>query len=388
MGHLSIEGAMIIDGAGGTPIQNGCILIEGDRITQVGPKGSFDLLSERQIIDATGKYVTPGLIDTHNHLCIYAGDEAKQMSDPDGTLMLRAAQHARNSLASGVTTMRIVGEKNLLDIQYRDGIAAGLIPGPRILASTWPISSTCGQCWFFSRMVDSEAEARQAVRANYRDGADLIKIMVSGGISTKGSVPWICYFSQGEIEALIDEAHQLEKKVAGHIYGGLGADWTLAAGIDTVEHGCYLSEEHLDIMATKDIWLVATLGVYLITTDTKHRPPWHERKAREAGQSTREVFQKAMEKGVRITFGTDCHHEPFRLADELALAVGLGMSEMDTIVKATSGAAEACGIESDVGTLTPGKWADLLILGSDPLKDIQGLKDIVTIVQGGEVVEL
>ena len=341
-----------------------------------------------QIIDAVGRYVTPGLIDVHNHLCIYPGDEAKQMSEPDGTLMLRAARHARADLASGVTTMRSMGEKNLLDIQYRDGIAQGLIPGPRILASAWLLCSTGGHAWHVGREVDGEAQARQAVRDNCKAGADLIKITISGGISTKGSAPLICYFSQKEIEALIDEAHRLDKKVAGHIYGGLGADWALEAGIDTVEHGAYLSDEQLDVMASKGIWLVATQGVYLITEDTQERPPWHERKAREAEESCKRVFQSAMNKGVRITFGADAHHEPFRMPRELELAVELGMSEMDAIVNATAGAAEACGIERDVGTLTPGKWADLLILENNPLQDIRALKDIATIVQAGKIVEL
>jgi len=387
MGYLSIEGATIINGTGKTPLQDGCILVEDARIVQTGPRGSFDLPPERQTIDATGRYITPGLIDAHNHLCIYAGDEAKQMSAPDGTLMLRAARHARADLASGVTTTRTVGEKNLLDIQYRDGIAEGLIAGPRVLASAWPICCTGGHGWHLGREVDGEAEVRQAVRDNCKAGADLIKIMVSGGVSTKGSAPIICYFSQSEIEALIDEAHRLGKKVAGHIYGGLGADWALAAGIDTVEHGAYLSDEQLDIMASKGIWLVATQGVYLITEDTQERPPWHERKAREAEESCKRVFRHAMQKGVMITFGADAHHEPFRMARELELAVELGMPEMDTIVNATAGAAEACGIEQDVGTLTSGKLADLLILDGDPLKDIRALKDIMTIVQGGKVVE-
>jgi len=389
MGYLSIEGATIIDGTGGTPIQDGCILLQETKIANVGPAGSFDLPSERQTMDATGKVVTPGLIDAHNHLCIYPGDEAKQMSDPDGTLMLRAVRHARANLASGVTTMRTVGERSLLDLQYRDGIAEGLIPGPRILASAWPICSTGGHGWFIGKEVDGVAAARQAVRDNCKAGADLIKIMVSGGVSTKGSVPWTCYFAQDEIEALIDEAHRLGKKVAGHLYGGQGADWALAAGMDTVEHGSYLSDEQLDVMASKGIWLVATQGVYLLRPkDTTGIPPWQQRKAVDAAESTKRVFQKAMEKGVNIAFGTDCHHEPFRMADELALAVGLGMSEMDAIVQATAGAAQASGIESDVGTLTPGKWADLLILGSDPLTDIQALKDIETIVQAGKIVEL
>lgn len=387
MTYLSIEGATIIDASGGLPIENGVILVEDGRIAQISLQGAVHLPPERLVIDAAGKYVTPGLIDAHNHLCIHPGDERVQMSAPDGTLMLRAARHARVDLSSGVTSMRTMGEKNLLDIQYKEGIARGLIPGPRVLTSAWPIASTCGQCWFFSRIVDSEAQAREAVRANYRDGADLIKLMISGGVSTERSEPSICYFSQKEIEVLVDEAHRLGVKVAGHLYGGLGADWAIAAGIDTVEHGTYLTEAQLDAMAANGTWLVATLGVYLIRREPDHRPPWQQRKAQEAAESCRKAFQMAREKGVRIALGADCHHEPLRMANELALAVELGMPEMEAIVTATRRGAEVCGIESDVGDLSPGKRADLLILRSNPIEDIRALKDIIAVMQDGKIVQ-
>lgn len=380
-----ITARQVIDGTGHPAISSGALLVEKDRIVKVGKRSEMTMPAGTETVDLGDCTLLPGLIDMHGHLGMDAmGIEEEQLAEKDAYIALQAAKNARVCLASGVTMMRIVGEKNFIDVAYRRAIEEGVMPGPRTLISTRPLVSTGGY-GVFSGLVaaDGPYEVRKIVRENIGAGADLIKLFVTGGgtYHTRPK-PLQEYYTFEEIRAAVEVAHSFGKRVAVHAQGGPGTVWAIEAGVDTIDHGHLLSDDEVALMAKKGTALVATVAIHLYPhVDWTALPfvmEWREQIQKVAGENIR----KAKKYGVQFTMGTDAMHGLMWF--EVACAVHrAGLTPMEAITAATKTAAEICGLGAVTGTLEAGKWADLIAVASDPLDNIEALSDVRFVMKQG-----
>jgi imidazolonepropionase-like amidohydrolase len=402
-----IRAGMLIDGTGAPAIRDAVVQIDNGRIdavTTASPSGSRPPGAE--VIDASGLTLLPGLIDCHDHIAFHGYELAKRwgLDEPRSTWHLRTATVARRILESGYTAVRDAGG---LDVGFRVAIDEGLIAGPRLVLSLAIISPTGGlgdrvspsghrapadndPC-LPSSVADGVEAVRTTVRTMVRAGADVIKCATTGGASSRaGHGPKDSEFTLEEMRALVDEAHALGRRVMCHALGGPGLRLAIEAGVDSIEHGCYLDEDRelIPMMAERDIFFVPTLTVY-----EYHRqsPAPHVRERAHALRAHHvESIGRALAAGVKIVAGTDAggHGHPNNAA-ELPLLVGAGMTPMQAIQAATSRAAECLGLEAEIGTIEKGKWADLVLVDGDPLRDIAILQDsgrIKRVIKGGVTV--
>ena len=376
----------VIDGTGRVPIEDGAVLVDGDRITAVGRRAEIPVPDGAQLIDCGNQTVLPAFVDTHSHASLIPGlgDQDGQQMEPVNRRLLRAASCLRTDLKSGVTTMRVMGEEHFIDVDLRTAIAAGQIPGPRLLIATRPITARNGHGAALT-FSDGEDEIRKHIRENLAMGADLIKLFMTGGVSsTKGTgVAWYSY-SPREVEVAVEEAHRNNKPVAVHAHGGPGARICIEAGVDTIEHGKLLEADDLREMRRRGIWLVTNNAVSGhpdgIEKGDGHDPKIMARLA-ESRRNAPANFKAVLDSGVRWALGTDAMHG--LMWWEIATVVGWGASPHDAILAATRWAAEAIGMEREVGSLQPGKLADLISVEGDPLRDAASLQRIGLILQGG-----
>jgi imidazolonepropionase-like amidohydrolase len=382
---ILVRASRIIDGTGGSVISDGGVLIEGDRIRQVARQNDLEVPHGTRMIDLGDWTILPGLIDMHGHLGKNGmGNEDEQVRQPDADIAIQATQHARICLASGVTTMRTLGEKNFIDVAYRRAIADGTMVGPRVLISTRPLVATGGYGILGGLVAaDGPDEIRKAVRENIKAGADLIKVFITGGgnYETKAE-PLQYYYTSEEIRAVIEQAHMLGKKVAAHCHGGVGARYAIEAGVDTIDHGHFLNDDEVALMAKHGTSLVATMAVHLYPgVDWSTYPALVEYRAlveSVAGQHIR----RAKQFGVPFAFGTDAMHG--LMGFEVSCGVRYaGLSPMEAISAATKTAAEICGLGDKTGTLEVGKWADLIAVDSNPLEDIGALSKVRFVMKAG-----
>ncbi|MCZ7570485.1 MAG: amidohydrolase family protein [Ardenticatenaceae bacterium] len=384
-----IRAGRVLDGTGALPLTDGGIVVEGGRISRIGKFTSLPPTQAADIIDLRAYTVLPGLIDVHGHLGMDAsGNEDEQMKDSDFDIVFRAVKYAHRCLASGVTTMRIVGEKHGIDVAYKKAIEADTFAGPRVLISGEPLMPTNGYGAKFSRVADGPEEVRKTVRSNLMVGADWIKLFVTGGGAYEPPIlPTQQYYTFEEIRAAVDVAHAFGKGVAVHALGGTGLRDAIEAGVDTIEHGHFLTKEDAVRMAEKGTTLVATQTIHLYP-----RPDWQMYPAlleyqalvrRVAGQNIR----LAREHGVRVTAGTDAMHGLMPVEVEYLVTYG-GLTAMEAIVAATKTAAEVCGVEQETGTLEPNKRADIIAVEGDPLEDIRTLQNVRFVMKAGQVIDL
>jgi len=375
---LAIRSKLLIDGTGKEPIPDGVLLIEGDRIVAVGSPQEVRIPSEAEILDLSDQTVLPGLIDVHSHISL-----PPQLRSPDPVRAFWVTRNLRRYLNSGVTTIRVVGEFNLLDVYCKHAVEAGVIPGPRLLSSGIPLDSSSGHG--LGVTVDGVEAVRKAVRENLRGGVDLIKIFVTPTLGARASQPTDHHYSQEEIAMAVEEAHRSGKRVAAHAHGGQGLRYCLAAGVDTIEHGLYITPADIDLIVEKGAWLVCTYGT-LYHKDGLEKTLFSDEvlKARilQARAETPERFRRAYEAGVKYTVGTD--NMIGFLAFELECLVKFGVSPMEAIVAATHRAAEACGVQDDVGTLEAGKLADCISVQGNPLQQIEVLHEVGLVMKGGQ----
>ena len=297
-----------------------------------------------------------------------------------------------------------MGEKDHLDIDLRNAINLGVVPGPRIVASGQNITVTGGHAdislaiditcpqGLGGVVVDGPDEVRKAARQQIKAGADVVKLLVTGGVMSEASVPGIQHMTTDEIRAAVEEAHRLGRKVAAHAQGCDGIKECLRAGIDTIEHGHILDQEAVDLMVEHGAYYVPTFAAtyWMTVGDIAARiPPYAARKAKEAAGVHGQSFTRALKGGVKIVCGTDTGSPGNRHgfnAIELELLVKHGMSPMAAIVSATSVASECLGISKKIGTLEAGKLADLVAVATDPLEDIRVFQDIAFVMKDGEVI--
>jgi len=382
----------LIDMTGTTPQKDAAVKIDDGRITAVGPKSEVVTQTEGgQVIDLGGYTVLPGLIESHDHLGLdFGGGEVLGLAwaEPDAALALKGAFYARQILAHGITTLRDMSEPNGIDIAWKRAIQSGQMVGPRLLVCGQPLAATGGHIAHIAEIVDSIAEIKKAVRRQLRAGADIIKIVQTGAITDMPRdrlAPFRYSFSREELQVAVELADRQGKKVAIHGHGGPGVRFAIEAGVHSIEHGMYLTESELSLMAEKGTFLVGTVGFMMAEEGTEDAERWAfmEDFYRETLDHYYGVVAKARELGVRVALGTDTKHGA--VAGEIRELVTAGYTEMEAMQAATKVAAELCCLDDQVGTVEPGKSADLIAVKGDPLKDINVLEDVKFVMKEGVV---
>jgi imidazolonepropionase-like amidohydrolase len=391
---MKLINARLIDGTGADPVANATLLLD-ERVREIAADDRLATQDAGETLDAGGRTVIPGLINAHIHLTFEAqsADPFKLLRDePPGATALRAAARARGMLEAGITTARDLGGHNYLELAVRDLITSGEIPGPRLLCAGKLITMTGGHGWPIGRESDGADEVRKAVREQLKAGADVIKLMATGGVMTPGVEPGSAQLSEDELRAGITEAHNAGRRTATHAQGTAGVKAALRAGIDTVEHGIFLDEEAIALMKERDVVFVPTLAApYQIVQAGRARgiPTYMLEKSERVSAAHIRSFQAAWAAGVLIAAGND-GGTPFNphadLITELRLMIEAGMPALAAIRAATWGSARALGLEEEIGTLEPGKGADLVILDGDPLADIAALGRVWRVIQRGKIV--
>ena len=388
-----IKAGCLIDGTGTSPRENADILFDDRRIIAIGGRDSL-ADADAAVIPAFDKVVLPGLVDAHVHICFDASRDpvfnVRHESPPD--MMIRGVRNARDMLMAGVTTIRTLGTPNDLDLHLRDGIRRGLIPGPRIVAAGRSLTVTGGHGHYYRMEADGPEEMREATRLQIKNGVNVIKITVTGGIMTPRVCPGVSKFTLDEIRAVVEEAHKAGLKVAAHAENREGVNDALAAGVDSIEHGYFLrNTEGLDLLVDSGTYLVPTIMAYDLIANGLDQgvPPEAVGKARAALEYNTAGFRAALDAGAGIAMGSDAgtaFNDHGRSWREAAFMVRNGMSAMDAIVAATRNGADLLGLGAQVGTVEPGKIADLIIVGGDPLADISRLGNVLCTIQGGRIV--
>jgi len=397
-----ISGARLIDGNGGPPLLDSEVVITDGLITSVG-RGRGPRPEGAQVVDATGSTLIPGLINMHVHLsaALEADRVAGHMrpsqsgwaagTGGDERTLLRGALRAQLSLRWGVTTLRDAGGPGRLTQQIRDAINAGLLAGPRVMSSGRIITTTAGHGWPNGIRADSAQDLRKAVRQLVEEGVDTVKIAATGG-GTRNSNPAAAQYSAEELSVAVAEAHRLGKRVLAHCNGTAGIRNAVAAGVDTLEHLGWLGTDgRLEIdrdvvaqIAAKDLTAVPTLSVAFRPSqdDSANLPPLHRQQRQIRPERTRELA--AMSRmGIRFATGTDTW-DP--LSRELDLMVSeLGMTPLAAITAATRSGAEGLGLQAEIGTIEPGKIADLVQVPGDPATDLRALRSVTRVWRSGRL---
>lgn len=378
---LYLRAAHLFDGNGGT-LSDAAVLVEGDRIAAVGRASDIAQPDGAPSVDLDESTLLPGLIDCHDHLGIDLGDEEAQSHESAAWHTIRAVRNARRCLEAGITTMRDLGEKGHVDLEWRRAVAAGQMDGPQLLVAGEFITRTGGHGWYFGRQADGPDEVRRAVREQLRAGTDLVKVMVTGGAGTPGTTPRAPGYTREEITAAIEEAHAGGRKVAGHGYAGPAIRWAVEAGIDSIEHGAFLADDELRLLAEHGTYLVATYGVFAAGSSSNAVPPFMATRLKEVLGQYHQTLARARALGVRIATGGDTHH-----ADPALEAQGLqaaGFAPAEALAALTSRAADLCGL-TDRGVLGAGRRADVVAVEGDPLTDLSSIRQVRLVVQAGRI---
>jgi imidazolonepropionase-like amidohydrolase len=396
---FSIDADRLIDGRGGPSVEPARVVIEGERITAVGPVDRIRVPENARRISLGARTLLPGLIDAHVHL------KGWRSSNPDDVLItphplaaLRAAADCRKLLYAGFTTVRDCG--GCLGPHLRDAIAAKEIPGPRILTAYRGLSQT-GRVkkvtWALDitplrQEVDGVDECIRVVREQIGLGADLIKVSITGRVYAPQSDPGQTAYTSEEIQAIVNEAHRMGRRVAAHAQATQGIKNGILGGVDSIEHGIYLDEEACQWMRERNTVLVPTLAYfYRIATlgESLGSPAYAVRKAKEVVEAHMKSFDLAMRMGITIGMGTDFEGSALfphgENGAEFDLMVQGGMAERDVIVAATATNAVILGIEQKVGTIETGKLADLIAVPGNPLKEISALRRVEFVMQEGRI---
>ena len=368
------KGGLIFDGER-APIPEHGVLVEGDKIARFAPLGEFDGFAG-ETVDASGQTLMPGLTDCHVHLCLGAEGDPGTAADKllPGQMTMKALERAQASLAGGITGLRDCGGKDYLELAVRDACNAGQLAGPSIRCSGRVICMTGGHGSRTGRIADGIDEVVRAVREQIHAGADLIKIMATGGVMTPNVSPEDAHYSPEEMKAGVGEARRFAKSSASHAQGSQGILNAVRAGVDSIEHGIFMTDECVAEMLARGVYLVPTIAALRnILAMKAHIPAYMvektERVASRHEQSVR-MFYKA---GGRIALGTDAG-TPFNKhgenARELEYLVEFGVAPLDALRFGTSAAADLTGLEGE-GRIVEGGWADLLLVAGDPVADIR-----------------
>jgi imidazolonepropionase-like amidohydrolase len=393
---LILRGGAVFDSVTRTFRARTDVLCEDGRIAAVS--GGEIRADGAAVLDCTGMYVLPGLIDAHVHLTSSGrpGEINEASTISLATRAWRAEQYARKTLHAGVTTVRDLGAADRLNIEMAAAVDAGLIEGPRIIAAGLGVTMTGGHGHgFIAREADGADDVRKAVREQLRAGARAIKLFASGGVMTPGVDPRSPSLTEDELRAGVEEGHKAFRPVAAHAQSTEGIKNAIRAGVDSIEHGVWLDEEAIQMMRERGTYLVATLTApYHIAHGglSAGIPAYMVEKAHQVLADHAASFKAAVQSGVKIAMGTDQGtplNNPGENAQEIVRMAEHGLSNGAAILAATKWAAELLRVDNVCGSIRQGLAADMLVLGADPMTDIQMLtrtEEIAAVVQGGRVV--
>lgn len=394
-------GRLLADPESGIVLRDKTVVITGGRVVEI--RDGF--VGEGNVVDLRDHFVLPGLIDSHVHLTSQQNPNARLMAvtESDADRAILGAQYARRTLMAGFTTVADLGGPNDAVFALRDGIAAGQIPGPRIIASGSSISihgghgDVNGYSEDVMHLLSSESicsgpeDCMRAVRTQVRAGADVIKITATGGVLSNTAAGLAQQFTDAELAAIVEAGHRMGRRVTAHAHGGDGVNAFLRAGGDSIEHGTYLDEESIRLFRQNDAYLVPTLLAGDFVARIASSPgnfftPAQTAKALEAGPRMLDMARRAHAGGVQIAFGTDsgvsAHGDN---AQEFALLVRAGMTPLEAIQSATVVAAAHLQVANEAGRIAPGMPADIIAVDGDPLADVTVLEDMDFVMRRGVV---
>jgi len=399
---LNISCGHLFDSEQGQFIDNQIIEIDQETIVRVSDKADQTI-----DLDFSDNYCLPGLIDSHTHLSSQMGPDSYigKFTLNAADVTLNAVQYSDRTLRAGFTSVRDLGDSFGVTVALRNAIKAGKVDGPRIFTSGKSLATTGGHADPSNGyrhglhppttpgdgVINGDAEARRAVRQHYQDGTDLIKITATGGVLSQASSGDNSQFTNDELNAIIDIARDYGFKVAAHAHGKAGMKRAIEAGVNSIEHGSYLDNEIVKLMKKHGTYLVPTLmaGDFVAqkAKEEGYFPPVVAKKAATIGPIMGAAFKRAYDGGVKIAFGTDSGvSEHGRNAEEFALMVAQGMSPAEAIVAATKSAADLIGNDK-IGVVKVGGYADMVVVTSNPLDDINTLTDIPVVIKGGQIVK-
>jgi len=406
-GVVALRAARLIDGTGAAPIKNAVVIVTDNKITAVGDTNSVRIPSGAKVIDLGDVTLLPGFIDAHTHLV------GRVLGDPDGDMAavrdydsfaaILSVRHARDTLMAGFTSVRNVGASGRFDdMALRKAINEGWTPGPRMETAGHAIGITGGHCdenGFrpgvaeqspIDGVADGPEQIRLAVRLQIKYGADVIKTCATGGVLSEGDAVGATQYSFEELKALVDEANKLERKVAAHAHGTEGIKLAVRAGVSSIEHGSFLDEEGARMMAERGTFLVPTLSASEAVEKAAKSgvlKGLRAEKALAAAAAMRHGIKIAVANKVQIALGTDAGVVPHGSnAREFFLMCDWGgLTPMESIMAGTMGGAKLLGWDKNLGSLTPGKWADIVAVSGDPLKDIHNMEKVVFVMKNGMV---
>jgi imidazolonepropionase-like amidohydrolase len=399
-----IHAGRLIDGTSSTVRDRVSILIAGDRVVRV--ESGFATPPGATVVDLKNATVLPGFIDSHTHVTSEVGPDAIARFATMGAVdaAVRSTVYAKRTLDAGFTTIRNLGSDDGVDVALKRAINDGFVPGPRMWTARSTLSITGGHGdmggirhdlgpdpTFRDGIVDSPEEAAKAVRYQHKYGADVIKFTATGGVLSINDSGHLQQFSMAEMKSIVDTAHLLGMKVAAHAHGKEGMESAIKAGVDSIEHGTYLDDETVALFKKHGTYYVPTILAGKTVAEMAKKPgalhPSVREKAAKIGPLIQGAFARAYKGGVKIAFGTDsgvsAHGENAR---EFGYMVEAGMPAMDAILSATRHAADLLGAADRVGSIQPGRLADVVAVAGDPLKDITELQRITFVMKGGRVV--
>ncbi|OGR25044.1 MAG: hypothetical protein A2277_21015 [Desulfobacterales bacterium RIFOXYA12_FULL_46_15] len=381
----------------GRVLEHATVLVENDKIVSIRETDS-GLDKDTRKIPIKDAVLFPGFIDCHVHLVMDASpDPIRTISgESDAITTIKGVKHALKTLAGGITTVRDLGGKQGIDLALKQAIASGLIKGPRVLASGCPICMTGGHGWPLGREADGPDDVRRAAREQIKAGADIIKLMATGGVLTSSVEPGSSQLTYEEMKAGIEEAHKAGRKTATHAMGSKGIMDALRAGIDSIEHGIYLTDEIISLMIENKVFYIPTIAaMYHIGKMgvAGGIPEWAVKKNTIVTPHHTESVKKAHQAGVAIAMGTDAG-TPFNYHGknlmEIPLLVRRGLTPMEALMAATGVASRVLGMENQIGTIEQGKIADIVLVRHNPLDDIDILNEpdaIIEVMKSGQFIK-
>src|SRR5437899_3724190 len=406
-----LKAARMFDGKSNALVQNAVVIVQRDKIVDAG--SNLPIPNGARVIDLGDATLSPGFMDAHTHLTLdYSGDfNKRRLGELDLNVSeqaIIATTHARATVEAGFTTVRdlgsrFVGSREFVDVALRNSINKGVVVGPRMLVATKGIGATGGHFdptsgfrdFLFGRepdytdgIIDSPDDARKAVRFEVKNGADVIKAAVSGGVLSLTDEVDTPQLTPAEMAAVVDESHRLRKKVAVYCHGDQAAREAIEAGVDSIEHGSFMKPETLTRMKNKGVFLTPTLMANeWIMSKLENYPPALQAKAKAEAAARSDMFRNAVKLGVRISFGTDAAVFPHgQNAKEFKLMVDLGMTPTDALKSATASDADLFGIAQKTGALEKGKLADIIAMPGDPLTDITATERVFFVMKEGKII--
>jgi imidazolonepropionase-like amidohydrolase len=393
-----VRAGHVVDVKTGKVLDAQTIVVVGDMIQSIAPTASVQAQASDKVVDLSGLTVLPGLIDVHTHLTGTPDfDPYRELITTTAREAINGVANARTTLMAGITSVRNVGAGAFTDVDLRDAINEGQVPGPHMLVSGPPLGITGGHCdenllpAQYHVVADGVADGipgvQHMVRQNIKYGADLIKICATGGVLSKGDNPQASQYTLEEMQAIVADAHRLGRKVAAHAHGAQGILWATEAGVDSIEHGSYITEEGIAAMKAHGTYLVPTLYLEDWMIEKGNLPAFYHQKMLDTISVAKANIKRAMQAGVKIAMGTDAAVYPHGLnAHELDVYVNqMGMTPLAALQTATVNAADLMGWTSKTGTLEPGKWADIIAVEKSPLDDIRTLQDVKFVMKAGVV---